>query len=316
MANVRFLSRIVAARFARQLKGCPNCGCSTGKLVGRKHLLLELRQCARCGLMFRWPKDTAVFAESFYQSDYCQGMTTEMPNSAKLEKLASSNFGGTEKDFSEKIELLKVLCPSGKVLDFGASWGYATFQLRRAGYDTYGFEISRPRALFGNRELGLKIYSNKHELENHRGTFDVVFASHVLEHLPVFAGVIEFLRSMLAPRGGLLIFVPNCGGSTARRQGVHWGPMCCERHPLAFDAKFFRTGLPDHGFRVAVFSDPYDVEGIATKVRAATARENCTDGDELMVWAQVDGLSIQRMPRVQERQESFRRAPQKPTGVT
>jgi 2-polyprenyl-3-methyl-5-hydroxy-6-metoxy-1,4-benzoquinol methylase len=287
MPNFDFLSRVVRARLARQAKSCPNCGYCEGALVGRKNLLLQLRCCGRCGLMFRWPKDTGAFAQSFYQSDYSQGMTTEMPDSAALEKLASLNFRGTEKDLSEKIELLKVLCPSGKVLDFGASWGYGTLQLRQAGYDAYGFEISRPRAQFGRRELGVNIYTHQRELENHHGTFDVVFASHVLEHLPVLAGVVELLRSMLAPRGALLIFVPNCGGSNARRHGVYWGPMCCEKHPLAFDAEFFRRSLPDRGFRVAVFSDPYDSQKIALSVHTSTA-ETRIDGDELMVWAQVD----------------------------
>jgi hypothetical protein len=98
---------------------------------------------------------------------------------------------------------------------------------------------------------------------------------------------------MLAPRGALLIFVPNCGGTSARRQGVYWGPMCCEKHPLAFDAEFFRRSLPDHGFRLAIFSDPYDSDKIALTGRISKATQPCTDGDELMVWAQLDP-SLQR----------------------
>ena len=57
--------------------------------------------------------------------------------------------------------------------------------------------------------------------------------------------------------------------------------MCCEKHPLAFDGAFFTRALPQYGFAVRTFSEPYRVSAIA----GATTRPGDLMGDELMVWA-------------------------------
>lgn len=104
-----------------------------------------------------------------------------MPDRKSLEKFKTSTFRGTEKDISDKIAVLKALMPRGRVLDYGCSWGYGTFQLIAADYDAIGFEISQPRAAFGRARLGVKIISGKSALDGLAQSFDAVFASPVLE---------------------------------------------------------------------------------------------------------------------------------------
>jgi hypothetical protein len=88
------------------------------------------------------------------------------------------------------------------------------------------------------------------DLEGYRGQFAAIVASHVLEHLPDLSDVFERFSALLGYGGSLLLFVPNCGGRNARELGVNWGPMCCEKHPLALDSAFFERVLPQHGFSV------------------------------------------------------------------
>src|SRR5436190_1575962 len=126
MSKASFLLRVLRAYIERQDKRCPYCDNSDSSVTHRKYLILELRKCPACNLMFRWPKDTPEFNRTFYQRTYRQaGLTTSVPDAHSLEQLLTTNFRGTEKDFSEKIAVLKELVPEGRVLDFGCSWGYA-----------------------------------------------------------------------------------------------------------------------------------------------------------------------------------------------
>lgn len=274
MASIGFLLRVLRQRLIGQARSCPYCRGVSSTLVGRKKIVLELQRCDACGLMYRWPKDTQRFNRRFYQRQYCQGMTTGMPNHESLEKFKTSMFRGTEKDLSEKIAVLKALMPRGRVLDYGSSWGYGTFQLAAADYDAIGFEISQPRAAFGRVRLGIKVISGESALDGLARSFDAVFASHVLEHLPAPAAVFDRLASLLKPNGLLLAFVPNCGGDQARRLGANWGPMCCEKHPLAFDPQFLERVLPRHGFQVSIFSSPYAFDVIENTLNDPGAARN------------------------------------------
>lgn len=284
MGNTSFLLRVIGQRLLRQDTNCPYCGHSQSTVIGRKRIVLQLRRCAACALMYRWPKDTTRFNRRFYQRQYRQGMTTDTPDAEHLEKLKTSIFQGTENHLSDKIAVLKALMPRGRVLDYGCSWGYGTFQLVAAGYDAVGFEISSPRAEFGRSRLGVTVISSECALDELAGSFDAVFASHVLEHLPAPSAAFDRLASLLKPRGLLLAFVPNCGGRNARELGVKWGPMCCEKHPLALDSAFFHHALPKCGFSVRTMSDPYNPDDLM-RSNAPVGEGTELSGDELMVWA-------------------------------
>ena len=127
---------------------CPFDGSNNTKLVKRKHLVTSLYTCQDCGLRFRVPKETSSENESFYQEEYAQGFTTDVPDDATLSNLISEGFANSEKDYSHYIAVLKAanVTPGQTILDFGSSWGYGSWQLAQAGYRVYSYEISRPRA--------------------------------------------------------------------------------------------------------------------------------------------------------------------------
>jgi hypothetical protein len=107
--------------------------------------------------MFRWPKEDPGFSERFYQDSYHEVGTTELPDPVTLKTFIANNFAGSPRDIADQVGVLKTFLPQGRVLDFGCSWGYGVYQLKRAGYDAFGFDISRPRAELGRRELGVEI---------------------------------------------------------------------------------------------------------------------------------------------------------------
>ncbi len=180
----------------------------------------------------------------FYQTSYAQkGLTTELPSISDLQVLKNANFADTNKDLSRLIYLLKHLGigEGQRVLDFGCSWGYGLWQLAQHGYKAVGFEISVPRATFGREHLGVEIYSTLNDI---RGDFDVVYSSHVLEHVPNPWAALEEMSKRLRPDGFIIAFTPNGSTESQRHSPVqfsdHWGLV----HPVLLTADFpIRTGL-------------------------------------------------------------------------
>ena len=283
MRRLSFLFRVMANYGSDQ--NCPYCTSSNTQLIERKNLVLQLRRCSVCGLRFRWPKETSGFLEKFYQEEYKEGgFTTDVPDTKLLEEYIAKGFVGSPKDFTTQIGVLKRELPSGRVLDFGCSWGYGVYQLNRAGYETIGFEISKPRAELGRRELHVEIIDSLSVLDSLQdASFDGIYASHVLEHLQSLKEIFTLFARVLKPGGIALVMVPNAGGKMARELGIDWGPMINEKHTLALDGEFFLNNMPGFGFEVRVISDPYDQERVDAVLNHGNDLPH--DGQELMVIA-------------------------------
>lgn len=284
MARIGFLFSVLRRRLAGQDNNCPFCGSHGTSLVQRKKIFLELRRCEHCALMYRYPKDDLQNNVAFYQSAYEQDETTDLPSKDALARLLANNFRGTSLDFSEKIDLIKRIALVGRLLDYGCSWGYAVHQFRRAGFDAVGFEISAPRAEYGRTQLGVDIVDNFAALDNlPDAAFDVIYSSHVFEHLPDLKQPLATFRRLLKRSGIVVIFVPNAGGRKARELDVGWGPMIGEKHGLALDANFFARNLPTYGLAPKFGSTPYDSPLVDYESREQAAR--VLTGDELLVVA-------------------------------
>ena len=284
MRQINFAFRVLL-NYASD-KNCPFCESKRTELTQRKRVILHLRTCQGCGLRFRWPKETAGFAEKFYQHAYQEsGYTTDIPDPATLNQFISDNFTSSPKNFALQIAVLKELLPNGRVLDFGCSWGYGIYQLLNTGYDAFGFEISRPRAALGRDQLGVKIIDDLNALNDlPPQSVDGIFASHVLEHLPSTQGVFELFSKILKPNGIAVITVPNGGGKQARELGVDWTPLINEKHTLALDRNFFEKNMSSFGFNVTTLSDPYH----PGEIRKAIEQNQrlAAEGEELMIIAQ------------------------------
>lgn len=222
---------------------CPCCGSHRYQVMSRKSIVTALVRCQSCRLLYRAPRDPSIDNAAFYQEDYASGgLATTLPPRSELQRLLACNFEGTDKNFRHKIGLLRTLgiAKGAKILDFGCSWGYATWQLRHAGYDATGFEISEPRAKFGRQYLKIDIATREDELA---GPFDVFFSSHVLEHFSNPRKALAIARRQLRDGGIFIAFTPN--GSLTRLRldrnayNHSWGRL----HPIYLDDGFYRHNL-------------------------------------------------------------------------
>lgn len=285
-----FAIRMAAGRVMGADAGCPHCGV-VGRRVGTRMLVMELRRCSACGLMYRYPKDSQSENREFYQEDY-KNIVSSLPSKSDLAAWRQREFRDTPMDLRAKVEVLKSYCPGGKVLDFGCSWGYMVWQLTRADYDATGYEISEPRARYGADALGVKIRSDWTAMvrEAASSPFDAIVANHVLEHLPEIGGIFSDFAAMLRPGGVLLVFVPDCTGcddpGLLRKKG---SGAFGRAHSLAFDVGFFERNLPGYGFTVRTDRTPRRTFEPALKEQLNTIR-NLNDR-ELMVVAHRVGAS-------------------------
>jgi SAM-dependent methyltransferase len=196
----------------------------------------------------------------------------------------NKNFSGSPLDINSKALVLHELCPGGKVLDFGSSWGYGTYQLQQRGFDAVGFEISKPRAEYGREKMGLNVIDTIQELEAMpAGTFDVVFSNHVVEHLPSIAEIFRLLTRLVKEGGFVFHVLPNFMGKMAL--SGYWLKWIGEDHPIAPAMPFFEFAIPRAGLNKPVFaSSPFD-NSIAEALKDKSHASLSTEGDELLVFA-------------------------------
>ena len=223
---------------------CPSCGTRSKEPVDRKGMH-QLLRCPNCELLFRFPVESEKQMRHFYQDDYEQaGMTTDLPNDEDLAVMMSNGFANTSKDFSTHIDLFKAIGvkPGQRVLDFGANWGYTTFQLEKAGFDAEGFELSKPRAEFAKR-LGVNVSNDK---ESIACDFDLVYSSHVLEHVPDPTATIREMLAWTRPGGWVIAHTPN--GSQGRRNSDYrhfhqnWGLV----HPVLLNDQYVQENFGEY----------------------------------------------------------------------
>lgn len=257
-----------------QSPDCPYCGRHSTSLVQRKHMILQLRECGRCKLRFRYPKDDSAENNNFYQDGYRERTVTDLPAASEMPHHIANNFREVGRDLTDHLRTIQAIAPGGKLLDYGSSWGYCVRQFREAGYDASGFEISRSRVEYGRKTLGVELSDSIASFPD--DSFDVIYAAHCLEHIPNPDSSFNQFKRLLKSGGHLFIFVPNCSGAEARRLGVGWGPMIGEKHVLALTADFFDTNLPKYGFQLQFASSPYSSPPKRYEMAAL-------DGEELLV---------------------------------
>lgn len=236
--RLSYLFESTVASFDRNRKLCPSCGSKYSFSVASKFLVTRLMRCKECYVLFRSPTDQNLTCDAFYQEDYEGGVATDLPAPEELEVMIREKFCSFNNSYWSKIDLVeKIGIERGvRVLDYGASWGYGTYQWCERGYEAEGFEIGYSRAVFGRENLGMKISSSTDEL---KGSFDIFFSCHVIEHIPKISDVFSLAEKLLKPGGLFIAFTPN--GSAERRKispstwAKSWGLV----HPLFLDKEYY-----------------------------------------------------------------------------
>jgi SAM-dependent methyltransferase len=260
--NARYLAW-AASRSIRPDRSCPACG-GDAALLTRKAAVTALMECRRCALRFRVPKDDVGSAASFYEHRYDEGFTTTLPSAAELHDLLSTRFAGHEKDYSRYVAVLEacgVRAPA-TVLDFGASWGYGSWQLRSAGYEVFAYELGRTRARYATERLGLVMIDDASQPPR---AVDCFFSAHVMEHLADPNVVWRAARSALRRGGVFIAFVPNGNPDLEHAERARYHRLWGNVHPLLITPRHLLAMAQRYGFGARVYSSPYPLARMSAR---------------------------------------------------
>jgi SAM-dependent methyltransferase len=113
--------------------------------------------------------------------------------------------------------------PGDRALDVGCGEGRFTAELARAGSTPVGIEVARAaieRARARHPQLDFRLVPIDGPLPLEDSSFDLIWASEVIEHIADTARWLSELRRVLAPSGRLLVTTPSHGRLRVALGGV------------------------------------------------------------------------------------------------
>ena len=265
---------------------CPSCNSNENFIIDKKYFITSLKRCENCMLLYRTPTTTIEENKDFYQEEYTQGFTTDCPNDDKLNELISNNFRNTEKDYSKIIEILNILdlksnTNVSSLFDYGCSWGYGSYQLKKI-FNVKSYEISAPRAKYARDKLGVNIINESEldSLKNNDNKLDFFFMSHVLEHVPNPSETLDLGLKLLKKGGYIVSFTPN-GSMKNKKINSKWSQLWGMVHPNFIDEKFYEKFFKNNIYYIG--SSKYNLKNIQNFTKNNQNYIDDLSGSELMI---------------------------------
>jgi 2-polyprenyl-3-methyl-5-hydroxy-6-metoxy-1,4-benzoquinol methylase len=210
-------------------------------------------RCKTCGLIQRNPQPlkeeiTARYTKTFGK-DYLSYEIENENSFLKLQQFALRDAGFDK--LEKSLMLNKSIPPS--LLDIGCATGALLAYMRERGWRVTGVEIS-PSAEYGRDVRGLDIRNlaleeNKFPDES----FNVVLASHLIEHLNDPFSFLSEVHRILKEEGHVFITTPNISGFQARLFGGRWRSAIFD-HLYLFSVHTLKKMLKNTGFHAEKFS--------------------------------------------------------------
>lgn len=135
-----------------------------------------------------------------------------------------------------------------RLLDVGCGEGTFLEAAKKRGWLAVGTETIAEKF----RDSDLEVFSDLAQVKAKYGaeSFDAVTMWHTLEHFRTPREVLRQVFELLAPRGVLLVAVPDAGGWQARASGRYWLHLDVPRHLFHFGFESLNLLLRQSGFQV------------------------------------------------------------------
>jgi SAM-dependent methyltransferase len=225
---------------------CPICGADTADIGSVRSDFSSIdflfRQCDRCGLSF--VANPRVDFAAIYDAEYYRGKgadtfvnyVDEMENPHTIRAY----------EWQGITRSVQALCGTKdlKWLDFGCGLGGLVRYAKHAGFgDVYGFDDGWAAEWAGQNGIP---FLRRDELAVHEGTFDVVSAIEVVEHVPDPLSLMTQIAALLKPGG---VFFLTTGNAEPHRDALtRWSYVHPDVHVSYFEPRtlaevYKRVGL-------------------------------------------------------------------------
>jgi 2-polyprenyl-3-methyl-5-hydroxy-6-metoxy-1,4-benzoquinol methylase len=163
-------------------------------------------KCQDCGFRFLSPRPMS--------DDYLQAYAYGSGPLVDIYKVDSSFYGEEDMirmpQYLKKLDILTKVGAKGRLLEIGSCTGAFLNEARKRGFQVEGIEPSEENTQIAKRKYGLDLRNGRVEdFSFPEESFDVVFSSHVFEHLLDPLAVAKKLSSWLRTGGFHMIEVPN-----------------------------------------------------------------------------------------------------------
>jgi SAM-dependent methyltransferase len=242
---------------------CVHCGAPGGERLwsGREHEYdnttsdeFTFVRCGACGLVRLDPRpDVSELGRIYPPGYYAYNLVSREPadrlgftDRAKRRMYQRRLLSLVERlDKPGVIRLLDVGCADGRLLD----WYRSSAAGQRL--ETHGIEMNEAAAAIA-RERGHRVVSGRFEIDRELepGSFDLILALHVIEHVDDPDGLARRAADLLAPGGLLVVATPNWDSADARRLRGHWGGNHFPRHWVLYDEGTLRELAGSVGLRM------------------------------------------------------------------
>jgi 2-polyprenyl-3-methyl-5-hydroxy-6-metoxy-1,4-benzoquinol methylase len=250
--------------------GCPLCGGTASlRYSGVQDLeyfmeaSYDVYRCDKCRLVFMHPLPTRAELSGLYPANYHNFEPPKNPISRAL----------LNRYYEHQCAIARRhLPPDGSFLEIGCAAGDILERMQRQGYDdVQGIELSL-EACQQAWQRGLKVFHGTLDEYETDQRFDMVFMSHVIEHVLDPVATVEKIASLLKPGGVLYIETPNVGSLDARVWRRTWGLLHYPRHLYLFDRSTVRRLLERGGLTVEDVSSQVNSCGWALSIQSALRR--------------------------------------------
>lgn len=212
---------------------CPACHSNISRHLGRKEVF-EILSCQRCRTIYT--SSTAGGSAAHDYDGYYASENLSIPDfiNSRLDEIIAG-FSGYRVNNS--------------MLEIGFGAGTLLVAAACAGWHVAGVEVSESAAKHGEA-LGFKTFRGElSEARYEAGSFDLVVATELLEHVPDPGAMIREIARILRPGGLFWGTTPNSRGLSPRLLGLEWSVISPPEHLHLLSEDGVRNLLVEGGFR-------------------------------------------------------------------
>jgi len=234
--------------------GCILCGASGPYRRRGAKGGYGIEECPACGLVQLVPTPTPETLNALYEEESYfggeGGAGYSQYESQEAEYLAT---------FREDVRRIAEFVPEGRILEVGCGYGYFLQCAIDAGYDAYGIDLSPAAVKWASERHPGRVFrgllEEVPEIQNQQ--YDVIFGSHLIEHLTDPTAFMRTASRLLRP-GGLVVFVtPNIKSLLARVSGPRWVSFKIPEHVSYYDPHTITELFHRTGFSVRAIDSAY-----------------------------------------------------------